>query len=138
MFDTFIRKHKKGIYVFLWAVISLISSYNGIIKWDFSFITQNSCACEIYTPLLIWTVAFFADYIYTISFVSPNEELDKKWTQNTYISICCIFIILVMSAYYHKTDCIKVIWMLLLFYNMIRLKIASLSIIRPEVPVKSV
>lgn len=136
--SKFIGEHKKGIYVFMWAAISLLSSYNSIIKGDFSFLSEDDFSCKIVTPLLIWTVAFFADYIYTISTVTPNEELDKDWTQNTYISICSIFIILIISSYHHESICIKIVWMVLLFINIIRLKIASLSIIRPKVQLKTV
>ena len=136
--SKFIGEYKKGIYVFMWAAISLLSSYNSIIKGDFGFLHEKDFSCEIITPLLIWTVAFFADYIYTISTVTPNEELDKDWTQNTYISICCIFIILIISAYHHESVCIRVVWMVLLFINIIRLKIASLSIIRPKIQLKTV
>ena len=136
--SKFIGEYKKGIYVFMWAAISLVSSYNSIIKGDFGFLHEKDFSCEIITPLLIWTVAFFADYIYTISTVTPNEELDKDWTQNTYISICCIFIILIISAYHHESVCIRVVWMVLLFINIIRLKIASLSIIRPKIQLKTV
>ena len=78
--SKFIGEHKKGIYVFMWATISLLSSYNSIIKGDFSFLSEDDFSCKIVTPLLIWTVAFFADYIYTISTVTPDEELDKDWT----------------------------------------------------------
>lgn len=134
-----IYKHKKSIYVFMWAIISLVSSYSSIIKGDFSFIEIGDFQCDIIAPLLMWTVAFFADYIYTISMVNPkNEELDKSWTQKTYISICFIFIILTVSSYHNDSVIIRIIWITLLFYNIIRLKVASLNIIRPRIAIKTV
>ena len=49
--SKFIGEHKKGIYVFMWATISLLSSYNSIIKGDFSFLSEDDFSCKIVTPL---------------------------------------------------------------------------------------
>lgn len=137
--EMYISKHKKTIYVIMWGLISLLSSYKDLIRIDVRFITEGDFYCDIITPLLIWTIAFFADYIYTISTVNlQKEELDKDWTQGTYISICLIFVILVLSLHYHEGFLSRVIWILLLFFNIIRLKIASLNIIRERIELRTV
>lgn len=128
---------KKWIYVTIWTIISLVSSYNTILDCDFSFIKKGDFYREIIAPLLIWALAFFADYIFTISTINEEkEELDKRWTQKSYISIGLIFFILLLGIYYNNVWYIRTIWIIALFYNIISLKVASLNIVRPVVKIK--
>jgi hypothetical protein len=133
-----IEVYKTPVYLFAWGAISLISSFNNILKLDFSFIEKNDFHCGIIAPLLIWIIAFFFDYVYTVSKIGNNEELDKEWTQRAYEIICFIFVVLLLSLYHHGSLVLRLIWMGLLYCGIILLKSASLNIIRPRVELKTV
>ena len=50
---------KNLTYVIIWGIVSLLSSYNDIIRWEFDFIDSDTYYETIIAPLLIWTIAFF-------------------------------------------------------------------------------
>lgn len=133
-----IEVYKTPVYLLAWGTISLVSSFNDILKLDFSFIEKNDFHCGIIAPLLIWIIAFFFDYVYTVSKIGNNEELDKKWTQTAYEIICFIFVVLLLSYYHHDSLILRSIWMGLLFCGIMFLKAASLNIIRPRVELRTV
>ena len=138
-FSAAIKLHLKNIlYILIWAVVSLVSSFNEILEWDFGFFNEVDFYCGIAAPLLIWIVAFFADYIYTISMIQEGQELDKSWTRYTYMVIMCIFMVLVISTFHHETVLIRLIWCISLFVCIVLLKTASLYVIRTTVNLKAV
>lgn len=123
---------RKIMYVSLWGMVSLTSSYNDIIKLDFKFIETGDFYKDIIAPLLIWTLAFFVDYIYTISNIEDKKELlDKNWSQCSYSSIGFIFVVLLISIFHHDTILSRTICMACLFFNMMSLKVSSLYVVRP-------
>lgn len=127
---------RKTLYVLLWGAVSLISSYNDIISLNFKFIETELFYEKIIAPLLIWTLAFFVDYIYTISMLEDKiEKLDKKWSQCSHLAIGLIFVILLLSIFHHDGAFIRTIWMGGLFVSMMSLKVASLNVVRPIVNV---
>lgn len=136
--SNMINHYKTPLYLIAWGVISLVSSYNDILKLDFSFIKNREFYCGILGPLMIWIIAFFIDYIYTISKIEEDEELDKKWTRATYEILCVILGTILLSFYHHDALTTRLLWMTILFVGIILLKAASLCIIRPSKKIRTV
>lgn len=126
------------IYIIIWAIVSMVSSFNGVLEGDFSFICTGDFYKDLMTPLLVWVIAFFADYVYTISALDrKKQELDVKWTQNSYIFIGLIFVILLLSIRL-QGEYARTIWVVALFLCMMGLKTASLFVVRPVVRLAAV
>lgn len=130
---------KNSVYVLLWAVISLVSSYNKIIpsinelfNCNFSSIIGGDFYINVIAPLLIWVVAFFIDYLYQLWTIGKNERLNVVWVKLTYFIICLVFVVLLISFFYHETDTQKGISVIFLFISMILLKISALYVISPS------
>lgn len=130
---------KNAVYVLLWAVVSLVSSFNQIIpsfqdicSGKFSAILGGDFYTDIVAPLLIWIVAFFVDTLYQLWTVGKNEELNKCWIKLANGVICSVFGILVFGIFYHDTDMQKTISVIGLFASVILLKISSLYVISPS------
>lgn len=129
---------KNLTYVIIWGIVSLLSSYNDIIRWEFDFIDSDTYYETIIAPLLIWTIAFFVDYVYRIWTIGDNEELSSGWVQCSNVTIFAIFVTLLFSIFYHDNVYMKVIWIIFMFLNLILLKTTSLCVIRPVVKLKKI
>lgn len=136
--SNMINHYKTPLYLVAWGVISLVSSFNEILELDFSFVENKEFYCEILGPLMIWIIAFFIDYVYTISKIEEDEELDKKWTRTTYEILCVIFGTILLSFYHHDALIARLLWMVILFIGIISLKAASLCIVRPNKKIRTV
>ena len=63
------------IYVIFWGIISFISSFIDVLDWDFCKIVNGDLLNDIFSPLLIWIIAFFGDYLYTIFALNKKTHI---------------------------------------------------------------
>lgn len=125
------------LYVMAWAGISFVSSYNSVLELNLEIFSNGDFYKDLMTPLLIWIIAFFVDYLYTTySIDKKNETLDVKIVAFTYVLICLIFVILLLSIHLH-IYC-RDIWVILLYCCMIILKGCTLYVVRPTEHIKPI
>ena len=87
---------------------------------------------DIYSPIFIWIIAFFGDYLYTLSSLNKETQiLDSRWTLVSYIAIICIFINFLIGIYW-ECDLGRCVSMVGLFICMLGLKAASLYVLCPR------
>ena len=134
---------KNIVYVLLWAIISLVSSYNQIIPsikelcdWDLSSIFKGDFYTDVIAPLLIWVVAFFIDYLYQLWTIGNNERLNRFWIKLSNGVICIVFAVLVISFFYHSTIEQKTTSVVCLFISIMLLKISALYVVSPSYEVE--
>ncbi|MBO4955598.1 MAG: hypothetical protein J6C77_04270 [Muribaculaceae bacterium] len=121
------------VYILFWGIISFVSSFSGILEGNFDFFDRSSDATRAYAPVCIWIIAFFGDYIYTIHTMdSERQFIHQKWTEITYVLIEIIFIVSLISLFYH-TSVWRTISLIILFISIIGLKAASLCVVAPRV-----
>lgn len=76
------------IYVIFWGVISFISSFTGILDWNCEQVVSKNLLNDVFTPLFIWIIAFFGDYLYNVfSLKKETQILDENWTKLSYILV---------------------------------------------------
>lgn len=130
---------KNIVYILLWAIISLISSYNQIIpsikdfcSWELSSILGGDFYTDVIAPLLIWVIAFFIDYLYQLWTIGKNERLNKFWIKLSNFVVCSVFAVLVVGFFYHDTIDQKTTSVICLFVSMILLKTSALYVVNPS------
>lgn len=121
----------KGVYVLVWGIISFVSSFMDILHSDFSFITVDNITTTVFPPVLIWSIAFFVDYIYEIGKLDESKQrLSKTWTIISYLMIVIILLSLLINVF-----CENLVWRIvcvtLIFLSMMALKTSSLYVLRP-------
>ena len=133
---------KNIIYISLWAIVSLISSFNQIIpsfrqiiNGNYSVIFKGDFYIQIIAPLLIWCIAFFVDYLYQIWTMGAKETLNKGWIAISNIAIIVI-ILLVLGIFYHENINDKRNILIGLMTCMITLKISALYVVSPSFSVE--
>ena len=122
---------KKIVYIFVWGLISFISSFTDVLKGEFSFVTLSDISKTVFAPVLIWSIAFFADYIYEISkMVEGKQKLNKSWTIISYVTIEIILLSLLVNVF---KDAIwwRVTSIVVIFISMMTLKASSLYVLCP-------
>lgn len=122
---------KKAFYILTWGFISFISSFANVLSGEFSFISMSDISKTVFAPVLIWSVAFFADYIYEISkLVEGRQILDKCWTIVSYVAIEIILLALLINVF---NDAIwwRITSIVLIFISMMTLKASSLYVLCP-------
>lgn len=131
------------MYVLLWAIVSLVSSFNQIIPsmrdvchGDFSSVLGGDFYTQIIAPLLLWIVAFFVDTLYKLWTIGKDEMLNKSWVKLSNIVICLVFAVLVFGCYYHETAGQKAISVVWLFVSIILLKTSALYVVSPSYEVE--
>lgn len=126
------------IYVIFWGVISFISSFIDVLDWKFDKIVNGDLLNDIFSPLLIWIIAFFGDYLYTVFALNKKTHiLDEKWTRISYVLVEILFVILLLSIHW-TGDCGRIVCMLALYGCMIGLKTSSLYALCPRQKVESI
>lgn len=126
------------IYIIFWGLISFISSFTGVLDWDWSKIVTGDLLHEIFNPLFIWIIAFFGDYLYTVfSLDKESQMLDDKATKASYVLIEIIFVLFLLSI--HLTDSTgRIVCVSALYACVIGLKASSLYALCPRQKVESV
>lgn len=134
---------KNIVYILLWAIVSLVSSFNQIIpsikdlcKGDFSCIIDGDFYTGVIAPLLIWIIAFFIDYLYQLWTIGNNERMNEFWVKLSNFVICMVFVVLVISFFNHSTVMQQTISVICLFVSMILLKISALYVVSPSYEVE--
>ena len=134
---------KNIIYILLWTIVSLVSSYNQIIPsiqelWegDLSSILCGIFYTDIIAPLLIWIIAFFVDYLYQLWTIGNNEKLNTVWVKASNLAILIVFIVLVIGFFHHENIYQKTNSVICLLLCMILLKTSALYVVTPSYEVE--
>lgn len=134
---------KNIVYTLFWAIVSLVSSFNQIIssihkivKGDFSPITDEDFYTKIISPLLIWIIAFFVDFLYQLWTIGKNEQLNPTWIKASYFAIFSVFVTLLISLFYHSCELQKIASIICLFSCIILLKVSALYVVSPSYEVE--
>ncbi len=120
-------------YVIFWRSISFVSSFPEFLQGDcINISSAEDLLNNIFSPLFLWIIAFFGDYLYTIhSFKKETQILDEKWIKISYVLVQSLFVIFLLSI--HTTcTCGRAICVILLYISMIGLKTASLYVLCPR------
>lgn len=126
------------IYVVFWGIISFISSFVDVLKLDFSKVINGDLLNDIFTPLLIWIIAFFGDYLYTVFSINKKTHiLNENWTRATYVLVEILFVIFLLSIHVTSVK-IRIISIVALYLCMIGLKTSSLHVLCPRQKVESI
>ena len=87
------------IFVILWGMVSLCSSYNDIIsKWDIDVPSFGLPLNNIVLPLIIWMGAFFLDFIITMNRPPKGYDLNitnikaSQFMVFAYLALLALFI----------------------------------------------
>lgn len=117
------------IYVIFWDVISFISSFTGILDWNCEQVVSKNLLNDVFTPLFIWIIAFFGDYLYNVfSLKKETQILDENWTKLSYILVEVLFIILLLSIHI-KDNSGRIFCMIVMYLCMMGLKTSSLYVV---------
>lgn len=117
------------IYVIFWGVISFISSFTGILDWNCEQVVSKKLLNDVFTPLFIWIIAFFGDYLYNVfSLKKETQILDESWTKLSYILVEVLFIILLLSIHI-KDNSGRIFCMIVMYLCMMGLKTSSLYVV---------
>lgn len=117
------------IYVIFWGVISFISSFTGILDWNCEQVVSKKLLNDVFTPLFIWIIAFFGDYLYNVfSLKKETQILDENWTKLSYILVEVLFIILLLSIHI-KDNSGRIFCMIVMYLCMMGLKTSSLYVV---------
>lgn len=126
------------IYVIFWGVISFISAFAYVLDGNWSNLVNEDILNGIFSPIFIWIIAFFGDYLYTIfSLNKETQKLDATWTKISYILIEIIFVILLLNIHWTDTTG-RIICIIALFISMLGLKAASLYVLCPRQKIISI
>lgn len=122
---------KKSVYVIVWGIISFVSSFSDILHGEFSFVTINDIEKRVFAPVLLWSIAFFADYIYEISKLKDGvQKLDKTWSIVSYVMIEVILLALLLNVFIDATWW-RIMSIVVIFLSMMTLKASSLYVLCP-------
>lgn len=78
------------IYTTAWFIISLVSAFNEYIPCtgdfcslakDISELTIGDFLQKLVAPTLIWGIAFYIDYIYSLLEYDENKQVERKGTK---------------------------------------------------------
>lgn len=119
-------------YVLFWGVVSFVSSFSNVLENDWSFVTAEDIDKVMFSPILIWAIAFFGEYIYTIYTMNEQtQKLDKKWTIRSYAMIEIILATLLICIYV-SDEWWKWLSLVIVYGCMMTLKAASLYVVCPH------
>jgi len=134
-----LRIHKTNIlYLMFWGIVSFVSTFNKVLDNEWTDIAESPIKDSVLTPLFIWIIAFFGDYIYTVCLLDRDTQvLDPVWTKASYLIIEIIFILLLLEL--HIADAwFSISFIVVLFACMIGLKAASLYVLHPRQKVETI
>lgn len=126
------------IYVVFWGGISFVSSFMGVLEGDFGTIVKGDLLKDIFSPFLVWIIAFFGDYLYTVFALNKNTQiLDEKWTKISYVLVEILFVVFLLSI--HLTcEWSRIACVITLYLCMMGLKTSSLYALCPRQKVESI
>lgn len=82
---------RKIAYCIIWILVSLVSSFPDILKWNWGFIYNNIDLMKAFlSPLVIWSIAYFVDYLYQVW--NFNKEKDYEVRSWRIAVIICVII----------------------------------------------
>ena len=120
------------IYILFWVIISFLSSFICVLDNDWRIFVEGDWIKEILTPILVWIIAFFGDYLYTICSIDRKRQIENTfYTKMSYILVEVIFITILLGC--HLTENFgRIICLIILYLCMIGLKATSLFVICPR------
>lgn len=123
----------KLAYCAMWVLISVVSSFNCVLKWDWSFLCYQPADMDQFMtrnifPFLVWTVAFFIDYLYQLlsSGWINQSALQRRWWVIVIGCVIVQFIAIGMGIYYFDNTIVRFIIFGLFIAIFLFLKSASL------------
>lgn len=121
------------IYVLFWMVVSFCSSFLFVLDGEW----RNFLNADILTPLYMWVIAFFGDYLFNIfSLNKENQILNECWVKVSYILIELLFILFLFCT---RTECnIRLFFVIGIFILIMGLKASSLHVVAPRQKVESI
>ncbi len=143
-------KIPKVIYAFVWILISLVSSFNCLVELKFSFIIEQPlCIAEfmrnVIFPLLIWSIAFYTDYLYHVGSLDHNKIVENQgWRLAVIVCVIFQFAIILTSIYWSHVLAVRIAILVMFIIIFMVLKLSSLFSISeppsapPQVSVRSV
>ena len=82
---------RKIAYCIIWILVSLVSSFPDILKWDWGFVYNSIDLMKAFlSPLVIWSIAYFVDYLYQVW--NFNKEKDYEVRSWRIAVIICVII----------------------------------------------
>lgn len=126
-----------AIYVFCWGAVSFVSSFLGVLDGDLRKVISGNLLQDIFTPLFIWIIAFFGDYLYNVLSLNKNTHiLNERWIKFSYVLIEALFILFLVSI--HTCENGRTACIILLYLCMMLLKMSSLFVLCPRQKVESI
>ena len=121
------------IYVLFWFGISFASFLIGLP--DVHQISSDLLK-YIFSPLFLWIIAFFGDYLYTVFSLNKQTQIfNEKWIKISYVLVEILFILLFCCI--KLGDCGRIICVVLLYLCMMGLKTSSLYVLCPRQRIQS-
>jgi len=90
---------KNVVFVLLWGIVSLCSSYNDIIiDWNWDVPSFDLSLKRVLLPLIMWMGAFFLDFIVTMNRPPKGYEINitnvkaSHYVMFLYLALLAVFI----------------------------------------------
>lgn len=95
---------RKIAYCIIWILVSLVSSFPDILKWDWGFVYNNIDLMKAFlSPLVIWSIAYFVDYLYQVWNFNKEKDYEvRAW--RIFVIICVIIELGAISCVIHYCE----------------------------------
>lgn len=122
---------KSIIYVFLWFLVSMTSSFEDLLDWDWNFINGDDAAAKfldkVLTPMLIWGFAFSVDYVYSMLNYDESKFKERKLCKIIVYCFSAITLaVLVIALHYQVYACIR--WGVLVYFMIMLFTLKFISL----------
>lgn len=135
---------KKIAYCIVWILVSLVSSFNCIVEWDWGFLLEQPWDMAEYMkqtifPLSIWTIAFFIDYLYNVLCFNAETQTEiKLWRILAVSSVIALFIAIGLSIFYFNCLLARCIIFGIFIIVFVVLKLGSLFGIKESQEIRQI